>query len=50
MGTDSQMESKWQLGVGLGVKEMSEKEKGLRDMDNSVVTSEGREGYKGTKW
>ena len=28
---------------------MSEKEKGLMDMDNSVVIAGGR-GYKGTKW
>ena len=28
---------------------LSKKEKGLMDMDNSVVTA-GGEGYKGTKW
>ena len=33
----------------LGVEALSKKEKGLMDMDNSVVTA-GGEGYKGTKW
>ena len=34
---------------GVGVKGLSKKEKGLMDMDNSVVIAGGR-GYKGTKW
>ena len=47
------MESRWQLvvvvGGGEGVEGLSKKEKGLMDMDNSVVIAGGR-GYKGTKW
>ena len=31
------------------MEELSEKKKGLMDMDNSVVIA-GRSGYKGTKW
>ena len=38
-----------QGGGGQGVEGLSEKEKGLMDMDNSVVIAGGR-GYKGTKW
>ena len=38
-------------GGGLGVEGLSKKEKGLMDMDNSVVIAGGR-GYKGNtgKW
>ena len=39
MGTDSWMESSWQL---VGVEGLSKKEKGLIDMDNSVVIAEAR--------
>ena len=35
--------------VSEGVEGLSKKEKGLMDMDNSVVIAGGR-GYKGTKW
>ena len=35
---------------GEGVEGMSKKEKGLMDMDNSVVIAGGRRGYKGTTW
>ena len=34
---------------GYRVEGLSKKEKGLMDMDNSVVIVEGRE-YKGDKW
>ena len=34
---------------GLGVEGLSKKEKGLMDVDNSVVIAGGG-GYKGTKW
>ena len=37
------------LGVRLGVEELCKKEKGLMDMDNSVVIA-GRWGYKRTIW
>ena len=37
-------------GGGKGVEGLSKKEKGLMDMDNSVViVGEGEEGCKGTK-
>ena len=36
-------------GAGEGLEELSKKEKGLMDMDKSVVIAGGR-GYKGTKW
>ena len=41
-----QMTASW----GWGVEGLSEKEKGLMDMDNSVVTVEGEGEYKGIKW
>ena len=50
--TDSQIESRMtgkEFG-GLGVEGLNKKEKGLMDMDNSVVISGGRREYKGTKW
>ena len=34
---------------GIGVEGLSKKEKGLMDMDNSVVIAGGK-WYKGTKW
>ena len=36
-------------GVGYKEEGLSKKEKGLMDMDNSVVIAEGR-GDKGSKW
>ena len=36
-------------GAGEGVEELSKKEKGLMDVDNSVVVAR-RSGYNGTKW
>ena len=36
-------------GGGCGVEGLSKKEKGLMDMDNSVVIAGGGR-YKGTKW
>ena len=36
-------------GGGEGVEGLSKKEKGLMDMDNSVVIAGGR-AYKGIKW
>ena len=44
--TDSQMESRMTakgVGGGYRVVELSEKKKGLMDMDNSVVITEGKE-------
>ena len=42
------MESRWQLVGGReGMEGLSKKEKGLTDMDNSVVVAGG---YKETKW
>ena len=52
MGTDSWMESRWQLR-GRGDEEvegLSEKLKGLMDVDTSVVAVGVGGGYKGTKW
>ena len=37
------------MGGGWGVEGLSKKEKGLIDIDSSVVITGGR-GYKGTKW
>ena len=44
MGTDSQMESRWQLvdGGSYGMEGLSKKEKELMNMDNSVVIARGR--------
>ena len=49
--TDSGREQMTASGVGRlgGGGEWSRKEKGLMDMDNSVVIVAGR-GHKGTKW
>ena len=37
------------MGVGEGVEGLGKTEKGLMDMDNSVVIARGRR-YKGIKW
>ena len=50
MGTDPQMDRNMTASRGgrLGVEGLSKKEKGLMDMDNSMVIAGGR-GCKGTK-
>ena len=49
MGTNSQMENRMTASVGAGGGGIEQKEKGLMDMDNSVVTAGG--GWvKGTEW
>ena len=43
MGTDSQMESRMTAGgAGLGMEGWKKEEKGLVDMNNSVVIAGGR--------
>ena len=44
---DGEQAASWG-GGRWGVEELSKKEKGLMDMDNSVMISRGN--YKGTKW
>ena len=45
---DGGQDDSWGGGVGLEVEGLIKKEKGLMDMDNSVVIAGGM-GYKGTK-